>query len=173
MRFIRRFKQDLAKEVTEWVADDLIDEDQAILILQRYGITPGQPYNLGYTLLIGLGFLFIGLSVITLIGANWDEIPRVARMSGLIALTAGTHLVGIWFYGKTQVNKSVAYFFLGNLFFWWLNHTNRANLSSWRAHARWGVLVGTRVFTSCSTSPQSVTCDPNDGAGASMVLFGN
>lgn len=117
MRFIRRFKQDLAKEVTEWVADDLIDEDQAILILQRYGITPGQPYNLGYTLLIGLGFLFIGLSVITLIGANWDEIPRVARMSGLIALTAGTHLVGIWFYGKTQVNKSVAYFFLGNLFF--------------------------------------------------------
>jgi len=53
MRFIRRFKQDLAKEVTEWVADDLIDEDQAILILQRYGITPGQPFRF-YTGTAGL-----------------------------------------------------------------------------------------------------------------------
>ena len=60
--------------------------------------------SLGYNILIGLGYLFIGLSVITLLGANWDEIPRALRMIGLITLTMGTQAFAIKKYMKITKN---------------------------------------------------------------------
>ena len=66
---------------------------------------------------MGLGFLFVGLALITLIGANWDEIPRWLRMSGLIALTAITQVLAVWLWQKSMPSKAVAIFFLGNLFY--------------------------------------------------------
>ena len=117
MRLIRLLKQDLAHEIEEWVDDELILQDQAVKIRERYGIIPGEQFSLGYNLLVGLGFLFIGLSVITLLGANWDEIPRWVRMVGLIVLTATTHLTGIRFFKHGDSGKAVAIFFLGNFFY--------------------------------------------------------
>jgi uncharacterized membrane protein len=117
MRLIRLLKQDLAKEVDDWLADDLIDESQRDRILARYGITPGESKPLGYTMLMGLGMLFVGLALITLIGANWQDIPRYVRTLGLISLTTATHLSG-WFYLKRgDESKALGLIFLGNLFY--------------------------------------------------------
>ncbi|MFN3238888.1 MAG: DUF2157 domain-containing protein [Pseudomonadales bacterium] len=117
MRLIRLLKQDLAKEVDDWLADDLIDESQRDRILARYGITPGESQPLGYTMLMGLGMLFVGLALITLIGANWQDIPRYVRTLGLISLTTATHLSG-WFYLKRgDESKALGLIFLGNLFY--------------------------------------------------------
>lgn len=44
-----------------------------------------------YSLLVVLGCVFIGLALITVVGANWDTIPRGLRMAGLLALTVGAH----------------------------------------------------------------------------------
>ncbi|MGK0297378.1 MAG: putative membrane protein [Gammaproteobacteria bacterium] len=97
MRLIRLLKRDLAKECSEWVKDNLISEDQATQICDRYGINfqevSRQSY--GYAVLVGLGYLFIGLAVITFLSANWEDIPRAARMSGLLLLTTGTHLFAL------------------------------------------------------------------------------
>ncbi len=119
MRLIRIFKYDLCREVATWVGEGIISTEQAESICSRYGV---DYHNLsrrsyGYHVLVGLGCLFIGLSLITLVGANWDEIPRAIRMFGLIALTLGANLLGLIKFKQEQTSTAVAWFFLGGLFY--------------------------------------------------------
>ena len=116
MRLIRLLKNDLAKEISEWVKGNVISESQAIQICERYDIDYHQISNrsFGYNVLVSLGYLFIGLAIITLLGANWDEIPRGLRMAGLIAVTMGTHALAI---KKYLAHGSVLLFLLANLFY--------------------------------------------------------
>ena len=67
-------------------------------------------------MLIGLGYLFIGLALITSIGANWDNIPRAARMSGLLILTLATNLLGLHSFRSAR-KSAVMWFFLASLFY--------------------------------------------------------
>ncbi len=117
MRLIRLFKKDLAKETQEWVANEIITISQAEQICQQYDIDYHQKDNhsFGYNLLIGLGYLFIGIALIILIGANWDDIPRAARMASVISLTMLTQALAIKKYLKDD--GSTALFLLGNMFF--------------------------------------------------------
>lgn len=119
MGLLRLLKNDLAMETRTWTEKGLISEDQAAAICRTYGI---DYFNMdqrsrGYWILVILGYLFIGLALITLISANWDEIPRGVRMGGLILLTLATHLLGLvkTFQGKEL--PAVGFFFLGSLFY--------------------------------------------------------
>lgn len=119
MRLIRLLKHDLARDIAAWVGEGLITAEQAALICSRYGV---DYYNqsrrsYGYNVLIGLGCLFIGLAVMTLIGANWDQIPREVRMSGLIALTLGANSLGLHKFKSERTSSAVTWFFLGSLFY--------------------------------------------------------
>ncbi len=119
MRLIRLLKKDLARESTTWVAKGLISRDQARAICNQYDIDYDaiQNRSTGYQLLVSLGYLFIGLALITLLGANWDEIPRAVRLAGVLVITLGTQGVALWYYAKKKVARAVGLFFLGNLFF--------------------------------------------------------
>nr|WP_159063699.1 DUF2157 domain-containing protein [Thaumasiovibrio occultus] len=119
MRMLRLFKRDLAHEMLQWRDESLISPAQFSQLCARYDIDPDEITQspLGYRLLIFLGYLFIGLSLITLIGANWQEIPRGMRLVGLVLLTSGTHAWGIRYFLKDAKFESRALFFLGNLFF--------------------------------------------------------
>jgi uncharacterized membrane protein len=119
MRLIRILKNDLCREVATWVEERIISKEQAELICSRYGV---DYHNLsrrsyGHKVLVGFGCLFIGLALITLIGHNWDEIPRAIRMSGLIALTLGANLFGLVNFRREQTSKAVAWFFLGSFLY--------------------------------------------------------
>jgi uncharacterized membrane protein len=119
MRLIRILKYDLCREVAGWVAEGIISTNQAESICSQYGV---DYYNLsrrsyGYHVLVGFGCLFIGLSLITLVGANWDEIPRAIRMSAIVALTLGVNLFGLIKFRQGQMSTAVALFFLGGLFY--------------------------------------------------------
>ena len=119
MRLIRILKYDLCREVANWVGEEIISTEQAESICSRYGV---DYHNLsrrsyGYHVLVGFGCLFIGLALITLVGANWDEIPRAIRMSGLIALTVGANLLGLIKFRREEMPTAVAWFFLGGLFY--------------------------------------------------------
>ena len=118
MRLIRLLKNDIAKEAEEWVKDDIITEAQAVVICERYSVDYHQikTNSFGYNTLIGLGYLFIGLSLITLLGANWDEIPRAIRMCGLIALTMATQGLAISKHMRDD-GSGTGLFLLGNLFY--------------------------------------------------------
>ena len=119
MRLIRLFKRDLAKESAGWVKDNLISQDQAEAICERYGIDYHNAANhsYGYAVLVALGYLFIGLAIITLLSANWEDIPRAVRMLGLLILTAGTNLFALKQYQNGKESMSIGLFFLGALFY--------------------------------------------------------
>ncbi len=119
MRLLRLLKYDLAKETAEWVEDNILSISQAEQICARYGVDFHQVHkrSFGYNVLIGLGYLFIGLALITLISANWDEIPRALRMWGLIVLTMATQGVALKKYWAGNFGGASGLFLLGNLFY--------------------------------------------------------
>ena len=119
MRLIRLLKRDLGRECSDWVKDKLISEDQAIKICDRYGINYQEisKQTYGYAVLVGLGYLFIGLAVITFLSANWDEIPRVVRMSGLLLITTLTYLFALKKFNEGFRSEAIGFFFLGSMFY--------------------------------------------------------
>jgi len=119
MRLIRLLKHDLAKETRTWVDENLISTDQAASICLRYGIDyhAHLKHSYGYYVLVSLGYLFIGLSLITVIGANWEDIPRAMRMAGLVAITLLANLGGIYNYKHNRGKSAVGLFFLGAIFY--------------------------------------------------------
>lgn len=119
MRLIRLLKNDIAREAAEWVDEQLITQAQAENICSRYDVDYHQVKNhsFAYNVLIGLGYLFIGLALITLLGANWDELPRELRMFGLIAITIGTQSLSLRQYLKGNLASATNGFLLGNMFY--------------------------------------------------------
>ena len=119
LRLIRLLKKDLAAEMSTWVDGGLISADQARAICRQYGVDYDEirGRSTGHRVLVFLGFLFVGLALITVIGANWESIPRGVRMAGLIVLTAGTHgfAVRLWLSGRRPLATGL--FVLGNLFY--------------------------------------------------------
>ena len=119
MRLIRLLKNEIASEAEAWVKENIISQSQAEKICERYDVNyhHSKNHSFGYNVLIGLGYLFIGLSVITLLGANWEDIPRALRMWGLIILTMATHGFALRKYLTGDDSSSVGLFLLGNIFF--------------------------------------------------------
>ena len=119
MRLIRLLKNELAKEATGWVEKNIISSEQAELICSQYGIDYNNQSKrpLGYFVLVSLGYLFIGLALITLVSANWDEIPRSVRMAGLILLTLSVNLFALNKFAKGENTAATGFFFLGGLFY--------------------------------------------------------
>ncbi len=119
MRLIRLLKKDLAVETSVWVDRQLISVDQARGICGLYGIDYDAigSRSTAYHMLVNLGFLFVGIALITVIGGNWDEIPRGVRMAGLLLLTAGTHGLAIRQYLSGKDSSAVGLFLLGTLFY--------------------------------------------------------
>lgn len=117
MRLLRFLKRDLAREASLWAQDGIISDEQAAQICQRYGIDikEQQSQSYGYYVLLVLGYLFIGLSLIVLIGANWEDIPRALRMGGLISVTVAINLLGVWRYRQGDERAAIGWFFLGGL----------------------------------------------------------
>ena len=117
MRLIRLLKRDLATEVSTWVEREIISLEQARTICRLYGVDYDEirSRSTGYRVLVVLGFLFIGLALITVIGANWDTIPRGVRMGGLLALTAGTHVLALRHQLSGRTTLATGLFALGNL----------------------------------------------------------
>ncbi len=117
MKLLRLLKNDLAKEIDGWVRDGIITEPQGEEIAGRYGIDYRDPsrHSLGYHLVLILGYLFVGLAVITLVAANWEQVPRALRMGGLISLTLAINGVGLFHFVKGRSSTAVGAFFLGGL----------------------------------------------------------
>ena len=119
VRLIRLLKKDLAAEVSTWVDQQMISADQARSICRLYDIDYDRirSRSTAYRVLVVLGYIFIGLSLITVIGANWDTIPRGVRMASLLVLTAGTHGFAMRQYRSGRMSPAVGLFILGNLFY--------------------------------------------------------
>jgi len=91
----------LKKEAGAWVSEKLIDQRQAQLILARYGLVEAEstrtlrqvPMIQALTV---IGAVLIGAGVLLLVGANWENMPPLARLALLLIATASAYLGGYW-----------------------------------------------------------------------------
>ncbi|BCW97380.1 MAG: hypothetical protein KatS3mg024_0207 [Armatimonadota bacterium] len=91
----------IAGEVAQWHREGLIRDDQARLILARYGLAGDDTATaLGHRriaqALAILGAILVGAGVILVVGANWESIPRLLRLlllMGLIAFLYGSGFI--------------------------------------------------------------------------------
>lgn len=118
MRLINLLKKELTHEANTWVNEEIITEDQANQILAKYNssLNDGKNRNsFGYYLLMSLAVLFAGLSLIVIVSANWDEIPRFIRMFGLVTLTLFANVVGLRMLQKDRHRPAVLWLFFGSI----------------------------------------------------------
>ncbi|MFP8874227.1 MAG: DUF2157 domain-containing protein, partial [Myxococcota bacterium] len=119
MKLIRLLKRDLAGEAQNWVDRDIITTEQGQEILALYGATlpTGKERSIGYYVLLSLSALMVGLAVILIVSANWENIPRGIRMGGLIATTATANLIGLRMFHTGDRGGATVAFFLGSILY--------------------------------------------------------
>lgn len=79
----------LKREGESWVRDGLITEEQWERILSRY-----EPERRSVGMLTILGGLFLGLSVLSFVAANWQLIPNLARLALILLLILLCYVLG-------------------------------------------------------------------------------
>lgn len=83
----------LEKMLQDWVSLDIISRDQALSIQQHEENNRGSSWIV-YSFLI-LGAFTIGVGVISLIAANWESIPDIAKLGADFLLLGG---IAFWIY---------------------------------------------------------------------------
>lgn len=111
MKFIH--KSFLKNEVKQWEKDGIITDEQVEKILAIYNIKSDE----NSSILTLLAYLFFGLSLLVLVGANWQEIPELVRICLLILLNIVVGFAGHFWHKKGNENYSAGLFFLATLIF--------------------------------------------------------
>lgn len=93
-----KFRRQLRQEAQNWQTDGLISPTQFQHLTDRYQLDrlDAQDKNRFTQILIGLGCILIGLGVITFVAANWQDIPREARVALLLSLFISVNFAGFW-----------------------------------------------------------------------------
>lgn len=100
----------LKNELGKWRNSGIVDEKSAQKISDLYHLEEDKN-------IFGLiGYIFFGLALLVLVGANWQDIPRALRLVLLFGLTSAVHLRAIKA-RQNSVKLSDNLFFLGNLCF--------------------------------------------------------
>lgn len=89
----------LKSEITRLANEGLINKTQEREILNFYSLDKSSDFPF----LVVFAFIFIGLSVLTLVAYNWEQIPNIVKTLLLLTTLFATHL-GI-FYSKSPLLK--------------------------------------------------------------------
>jgi uncharacterized membrane protein len=76
----------LGADVARWRATGLITDVQAETALAEARSNAAKPSGSFSNVAAALGAVLFGLGIITFIGANWDVLPKVARLAAVLAL---------------------------------------------------------------------------------------
>jgi uncharacterized membrane protein len=115
------FRRQLRQEVQHWQTDGLISPTQFQQLRDRYQFDHLDTHdkNRFTRILIGLGCVLIGLGVITFVAANWQDIPRVARVAMLLSLFVSVNFGGFWLWkgshDRWQTRLGEGFLLLGSL----------------------------------------------------------
>lgn len=107
-------KNFLASELAKWRDSGLIDSQTAQKIADRYAIDMTNASEGKNFILKIVAYLFLALSLITLIGANWEEIPRIVRLTLVLSVLGCVNLSGFFAAKNGKDSQATALFFLGN-----------------------------------------------------------
>jgi uncharacterized membrane protein len=116
------FAERLRSEVAGWQQDGMIRPDQAEALLAHYGLMAGETEKTlrrsrFVTILAVLGVVLIGIGVILMVGANWQEIPKLGRLGILVLATLACYISGyrMAYQSQTYPKVGMALLLLGSL----------------------------------------------------------
>ncbi|MCA1298473.1 DUF2157 domain-containing protein [Stappia indica] len=88
--FETRYRKRIEADLARWTGEGLISSETAGLL--RADVAGRAPAGLRVPMLLGaIGVIFLALSIAAFVAANWDGIPRVAKLIGIFAAIAGAH----------------------------------------------------------------------------------
>src|SRR4030042_799166 len=91
----RKFYQQLQTELQTWKQSGTVTSEQADAILAQY-VVVSPLYGRLIVILVTLGAILAGVGIIIFVSANWQEIPRIAKLVMLLALVVVAYLAGYW-----------------------------------------------------------------------------
>jgi uncharacterized membrane protein len=92
-----RYESWLAEEVTAWVREGIVSDAQAEAIRRRYAREAVSRRRVRVTeTLATVGAVVAGLGIVLFFAANWDGLPRPARVLLLLGTVVGAYVGGFW-----------------------------------------------------------------------------
>lgn len=107
-------KNFLANELVKWRNEGLLDRVSSEKIAARYDIDLQNVSDKKSFILKLIAYLFLALSLITLVGANWEEMPRAVRLLIIISILAFVNLSALFMLKNGRESMAISLFFLGN-----------------------------------------------------------
>ena len=108
------YKNFLADELAKWREEGLISDEAARKIAARYDIDLSGANERRSFILKLVAYLFLALSLFTLVGANWEELPRTVRLIIVLGILAVVNFSGVWAQKNGKETQATTLFFLGN-----------------------------------------------------------
>lgn len=114
------FRRQLLQEAQRWRSDGLINDAQFQQLSDRYEFDrlDAHAKNRFTLILLSIGSVLIGLGILTFVAANWQDIPRIARVVLLFGWFLSVNVVGfrLWSTGDgAQHRLGEALLLLGSL----------------------------------------------------------
>lgn len=107
-------KNFLADELAKWREEGLVSDEAARKIAARYDIDLSGANERRSFILKLVAYLFLALSLFTLVGANWEELPRAVRLIIVLGILAAVNFSGVWAQKNGKETQATTLFFLGN-----------------------------------------------------------
>ncbi|MCZ4089394.1 DUF2157 domain-containing protein [Sinorhizobium psoraleae] len=105
----------IERDLKRWVDLGLLPQSSASAMLAEYDAREST-FSVGRVLL-ALAALLLSASLLLLIAANWEVLPRLVRVSGVVALIWLFHFLGAYFLGRGAKAIGVALLILGTMSF--------------------------------------------------------
>ncbi|WP_411036796.1 DUF2157 domain-containing protein [Shinella sp. BYT-45] len=105
----------LERDLKLWTSQGLIDARTAGRLLEEYDARESS-FSLGRVLIV-IAALLVSAAVLLLVAANWDVIPRLARLLGIVGLIWGAYLAGGVLMMRGAGRLAAAFLVLGTLAF--------------------------------------------------------
>jgi uncharacterized membrane protein len=93
-----KFRQQLRREATQWRSDGLISSEVYDQLAERYDFTSidERGRDRFVAVLVVIGSVLLGISVITFVAANWQAIPRSLKVVLLLSVLIAFNTVGFY-----------------------------------------------------------------------------
>ncbi|MFS8115955.1 DUF2157 domain-containing protein [Rhizobium jaguaris] len=105
----------LERDLKVWVDKGLVDAPAAAAILSEYDSRPAS-FSLGRVLAV-MAALLVGAAILLFVASNWDQIPRIIRLFGLIALIWAFYLGAAYSFSLRRSILASALLILGTMSF--------------------------------------------------------
>lgn len=105
----------LERDLKHWSSLGLLDSRTVERLLAEYD-SRESAFSVGRVLMV-IAALLVSAAILLLVAANWEAIPRVARLAGIVTLIWGAYLLAAVLIGRGAGRLAAAFLVVGTLAF--------------------------------------------------------